>query len=560
MNNKKVFTLLVVFSFMFSLLASCGTTAAPTEKPPEPTAVPPTKLVEEPTEIPEPTETPKSGKLVVGIAWEPSSIDPHVTSSFEGAIVDRAVFDTLIRQAMDGSYHPGLATDWSVSDDGLVYTFNLKEGVTFHDGTPFTASVVQYSLDRIVNPDTMSESAVDLLGPYESTEIVDDYTVKVHLSQPFGPFINGLARSIVAMVSPDAAEEWGEEFDDHLVGSGPFIFKEWVRGDHITLARNPDYNWGTDYYDHQGQAYLEEITIKFISESTVRSGVLETGEVHMINEVPAEDYVRFEADDAYDTFNIDQPGAPLSIAMNVTKAPLDELKVRQALIYAIDKQVIVDTLFAGLYPVSYSTLTPNTQGYWEGSKDLYSYDPEKAKALLEEAGWVDSDGDGIRDRDGQAFELVWPTFTWQKMNMMAEMVQAQLLEVGINLTVDVVAFPSMYETANNCEHNLVHSGFEGTDPRVLETVYYSENVGSGWAWTCIKDDKIDELLIQGRETTNESERIAIYTEIQQIVLENALIIPVRMFTNLFASLANVQGLLFEPEGYLTDFYDVYITE
>jgi peptide/nickel transport system substrate-binding protein len=500
----------------------------------------------------------KSGRLVFGMGWEPAGLDPHVTGSFEGAIVARAVFDTLIRQTPDGAFHPGLATRWELSSNGMTYTFYLRKGVTFHDGTPFTAETVKYSFDRIVDPATKSESAVSQVGPYKETEIVDDFTAKVHLSKPFGPFLTGIARSVVAIVSPPAAKKWGEQFDDHLVGTGPFIFKEWVRKDHVKLVRNPNYNWSSGFYNHQGPAYLEEIVIKFISEASVRLGTLETGETNMINEVPPHGYARLSKDAAYLTYNPIQPGAPLSIAMNVTKAPLDDLKVRQALEYAVDKQAIVKTLFAGLYPLAYAPLTPNTLGYWAGAKDAYGYDQSKAVSLLKEAGWVDSDGDGIREKDGQPLKLWWPTFKWQRMNQMAEMVQAQLSEIGIDLTVDVVAFPSMYEAANKCTHNLIHSGFEGGDPDVLSTVYASTNVGKGWAWTCIQDDRIDTLLAQGRTATNTDERVALYTELQKIILEKAMIIPIRLFTNPTAARAEVKGIRFDPEGFLPDLYDVFV--
>ena len=500
----------------------------------------------------------KKGELVFGMGWEPSRLDPHITSSFEGAIVARAVFDTLIRMTPDGEFHSGLAEKWELSEDGKTYTFHLRKGVKFHDGTPFNAEAVKFSFDRIVDPATKSEAAKGQVGPYESTEIVDEHTVKVHLKSPFSPFLTGVARSVVAMVPPGAVKKWGEQFDDHLVGTGPFMFKNRVRKDHIVLVKNPDYNWGSSLYKHQGPAGIETVMIKFIAEAAVRAGTLETGETNLINEVPAHDFARLSKDKAFTTYNPSQPGAPLSIALNSTKAPLDDLKVRQALEHAINKKQIVDTLFAGLYPLAYSTLTPNTLGYWAGSEKLYGFDQKKAAALLDEAGWKDSDNDGVRDKDGKPLQLWWPTFKWQRMNQMAEMVQAQLKEVGINLKVDVVAFPSMYDAANKCQHDLIHSGFEGGDPDVLSIIYSSENVGSGWAWTCVKDAEIDKLLEQGRTTSVKAERIKAYTALQKIILERALIVPIRMFTNPMAARAEVKGIRFDPEGFLVDLYEVTV--
>ncbi len=567
------------------LATGCGS-ASPTQAPqptaPAATAVP-AKATEAPqaaavaTEVPAeaptqapaeaPTQAPAEasaavtgGSLVYGMSYEATQLDPHVGSSYEGATVDRAICDTLIRETADGVFHPSLATKWEISEDGLVYTFFLRNDVKFHDGTPFNAEAVKFSLDRIVDPATKSEQAVALVGPYDSTEIVDEYTVKVHLKQPFAPLMGGLAQPNVSMVSPTAAQKYGDTFGDYLVGTGPFMLKEYVRGDHITLLRNPDYNWASEIYDHEGPAYLDEIVFKFISEATVRGGTLETGETMMINEVPPEDYVRFAADSKYTTYNIIQPGTPLAIAMNTSKAPFDDLKVRQALEYGIDKQGIVDTLFAGQYALAFSPLATNTVGYWSGSEEMYPYDPDKAKALLDEAGWKDANGDGIREKDGQAFQIVWPTIKWQSMDKMAQIVQAQLKDLGIELTVNVGAFPAMYSSANACEHNLVHTGNTDVDPNALDIVYNSANVGDGWAWTCTKDPKIDELLKSGRELTDSAARLPIYEELQKTILDQALVIPIRQFVNLTATRAEVKGLKFEPIGFAPDMYDVYIAK
>jgi peptide/nickel transport system substrate-binding protein len=549
-------------------------TAAPVSQPttapaPQPTAAaaaqPTTAAAVQPTEAAAPQPTAASatkatsgGKLVFGMSYEPTQLDPHVGSSYEGATIDRAVCDTLVREATDGTFHPGLASKWEVSQDGLTYTFYLRKDVKFTDGTAFNAEAVKFNLDRIVDPATKSEQAISLVGPYASTEVVDDYTAKVHLKEAFGPFLGGIAQPNVSIVSPAAVKQYGDTFGDHLVGSGPFILKEHVRADHVTLVRNPDYNWGSDMFDHQGAAYLDEIEFKFITESTVRGGTLDTGETNMINDVPPEDFVRLAADSKYKTYNIIQPGTPLAIALNVSKAPLDDLKVRQALEYGIDKKAIVDTLFAGQYALAYSPLAPNTLGYWSGSEQMYPYDQAKAKSLLDEAGWKDTNGDGIREKNGQPLKLVWPTFGWQSMDKMAQVVQAQLKELGIDLTVNVGAFPAMYSAANKCEHNLVHTGNTDVDPNALDIVYNSANVGNGWAWTCTKDTEIDQLLKQGRALTDPAARIPIYTKLQQRILDQALVVPIRQFVNLIATRAEVKGLRFELVGFAPEMYDVHI--
>lgn len=557
MKLNRLVGLLMVAVVLTSMALACGPAATPTSEPsPAPTSVPEVEA----TPIP-PTATPeaKGGELVFGLSWEPSALDPHVTSSNEGRYVARYVFDGLVWQSPDGTIYPVLATEWRVSEDGLTYTFDLRQDVKFHDGTRFNAEAVKYSLDRIVDPATKSEIAASLLGPYESTEVLDEYKVAVHLSAPYSALLTSLSIPYLAMVSPEAAEQWGEEFDDHLVGTGPFIFEEWEHGDHLTLVKNPDYNWAPTFYGHEGPAYLEQLTFKFIPEATVRVGTLETGETHMINDVPPDSYDLLASDSQYATLQAVKVGVPCGVGLNVTKPPFDDPKVRQAIEYAIDNESIADTLFLGLWPAAYAPVSPPTVGYWEGAKDMYVYDQEMAKSLLEEAGWVDEDGDGIREKDGEPFEVWWPTFKFERMNEMAEMVQAQLREIGIDVVVEVTTFPAMFEAATNCDHNMVHVGFALPDPEIaLSTVFESSNVGTGWAHTCAKDDEIDELLAQTRATIDFDERIPIYTELQEVIMEKAYMVPVREWTSLLATRGEVKDVSIDFDGMVPLLYDAYV--
>ena len=569
--RRKIASLLLV-SIMALTLIACGATetqvpateavAVPTEAVAtavpevESTAVP----TEAPTEVPTAVPVPQGGTLIFGLSWEPSAIDPHVTSSNEGRVVARLVFDTLVRQnPADGEIYPSLATEWSVSDDGLVYTFKLRQDATFHDGTPFNAEAVKYSLDRLVDPATKSQIGGSLLGPYASSEVQDEYTIVLKLNSPYSALLTSMSIPYIAMVSPTAAAQWGEEFDDHLVGTGPFVFKEWVRGDHMLFEKNPNYNWGPTYLDHQGPAYLDGILAKFVPEATVRVGTLETGETQVVNEVPPLNFDQLASDSAYTVYQAIKVGVGCGVGMNVTQPPFDDLRVRQAVAYAIDNETIVQTLFLGLWPAAYSPLSTTTLGYWEGAKDLYPFDLNQAKALLEQAGWTDADGDGVREKDGKPLELWWPVYKFERMNEMAEMVQAQLKEIGMNVRVEVTTFPTVYEAANKCTHNLVHFGFALPDPDIaLSTVFDSKNVGAGWAHTCAKDAELDGLLAQGRSTTDRDEKNSIYGDIQKLILEKAYIVPIREWTTLMASRAEVKGLQIDFDGYTPLFYDTYV--
>ena len=178
------------------------------------------------------------GRLVYGLTLAPSGIDPHVDASSELGIPLTSVYDTLVYQDLDGTFVPGLAERWEISQDGRAYTFYLRPDVKFHDGTEFDANAVRFNLDRIASPETMSRKAASMLGTYSHTEIVDDHTVRVHFTEPYAPFLDSLSQVYLGMASPTAVQEWGAEYQLHQVGTGPFIFQEYVPNDHLTLIRN----------------------------------------------------------------------------------------------------------------------------------------------------------------------------------------------------------------------------------------------------------------------------------------------------------------------------------
>jgi peptide/nickel transport system substrate-binding protein len=225
-HNPRIRLLVLAIALVPALVVACGSA---------PTALP-TPVDEEPTQETGPTT---GGKIVYGLTLSPSGIDPHVDASSELGIPLTSVYDTLVYQDLDGAFVPGLAERWEISGDGLVYTFYLRRDVTFHDGTVFDAEAVQFNLDRIADPATRSRKAQGMLGPYDRTEIVDEYTVKVHFQEPYAPFLDSASQVYLGMASPAAVEKWGAEYQLHQVGTGPFIFVEYVPNDHLTLVRTP---------------------------------------------------------------------------------------------------------------------------------------------------------------------------------------------------------------------------------------------------------------------------------------------------------------------------------
>ncbi|MBM4465384.1 MAG: ABC transporter substrate-binding protein [Chloroflexi bacterium] len=526
MKRAKVASLAVIISVLVWILAGCSSMPAP-----------------------------QGGKLIYGLTLAPSGIDPHVNASSELGIPLTSVYDTLVWQDLDGEFVPGLAESWEVSDDGLTYTFHLRRNVRFHDGTPFNAQAVKFNLDRVVDPQTKSQKAVFMLGPYDHAEVVDDYTIKVYLQEPSAPLLDSLSQVYLGMASPAAVEKWGLDYQMHQVGTGPFMFKEYIPKDHLTLVRNPDYNWAPTIFGHQGPAYLEEIEFRFFVEPATRSLALESGEAHVMGEIPPQDAQRLSQDPDFQLIPVALPGTPLMLFVNTARPPTDDLKVRQALIYATDREAIVAAIFKNLSPVAYGPLTAVTLGYDENVVGLYDHDPELAKDLLQQAGWVDANGDGVLEKDGQPLRVEAYLMSWGFMPEVAQLLQAQFKAVGVEMQSQVVAYPAALEAAREGKHNLIPFSLSSSDPDILRTFFHSEG---GFNWAKVRDPRLDELLEEGARTLDLEKRKALYAEAQRIIMAEALIIPIRDYVNLNAAQGQVKGLRYDLRGWFPWLYDVYL--
>ena len=501
---------------------------------------------------------PSSGaRIVYGLTLAPSGIDPHVNTSSELGIPLTSVYDTLVYQAPEtgpetGDFVPGLAERWEISDDGLVYTFYLKQGVTFHDGTPFNAEAVRFNLERITSPDLASQKARFMLGPYERTEVVDEYTARIHLSEPFAPLLDSLSQVYLGIASPAAVEQWGDEYQLHQVGTGPFVFAEYVPGDHLLLRRNPGYAWGPSVYRHE-TVQVEEVEFHFFTDPPTRSPALETGEADVMGEIPPQDAARLEASSDFRIEAVSIPGISLMFFMNTTRPPLDDTRVRQALLYGADRQAIISTVFRDTSPVAYGPLAAVTFGYEPAVQDYHPYDPAQAAALLDEAGWVDTDGDSVRDRDGEPLVLDLYLMGWGYMPEVGQLLAAQWSELGVDVNSQVVSFPEALKIAGEGQHHLIPFALSGSDPDILRKFFHSQ---AGFNWSKVDDAELDTWLEEAVRTFDRTERAALYSQVQLRVMDQALVIPIRDYVNLNGVSNQVQGLRFDAQGWFPWLIDV----
>lgn len=533
--------------------AAAAPTSVPTQAPAvAPTAAPAAKPTEaaKPSASGAPAEKPQMGGELIVANWdEPISLDPANINA-PGLNAASLFYDRLVYIDKELKYHPGLAEAWEIAPDGKSYTFRLKKNVKFHDGTPFNAKAVQYSLDRATQPGSKSTFSINIAGHYDRTETPDDFTAKVVLKQPFAPFMTAMSEGFYGIVSPAAVEKFGADFARNPVGSGPFIFDEWQSKSHVTGKRNPDYNWGSDLYKHAGAPYLDKVSVRLIADANIRMSTVETGEVHWAIDIPPEELERLKANNKLQIVSEPTRGDARWFEINTPHAPVDDLKVRQAVLWAVSPEDVAKTLFRNAVPPARTPLAPGTFGFDQTLNQIYpKTDLDKSRALLEEAGWK-MGSDGIREKDGKKLEMsinIVASGIQALPIKVSEIVQAQLREVGILFTPKQFDTAALFQTLLEGSEMMTYDGSRSPDPDILRALLHSSFIGKSVSQRVgYKDPHLDDLLEKGAAESDATKRAAIYREIQEIMLKQALVVPLWYGLNTYVGRANVRDVVVEP--------------
>jgi ABC-type transport system substrate-binding protein len=362
-------------------------------------------------------------RIAVGV--DPDTLDPvQMTTTTVGNIVDYVV-ETLTQLAPDGSIQPHLAESWTVSDDGRQYTFKLRQGITFHDGTPFNAEAIKWNFDRLKDP----EVRVPVRAPYpiEQTEVVDDTTVRVTLKQPSVPFISALSWVTAGIVSPAAVDKHNNTYKNysHLVGTGPYTFAERKKGEKISVSKFDGY-WGR-------KPYYDEVDFRIVPEAATRESLLLAGQVDLIILPPVADLPALQRNKAVKVL-LAPSDRTIFIAINTQKPILNDQRVRQALNYAVDKEAIINSILFGAGDPMDAPMAPSLFGYCQVG--AYEFNPDKAKQLLSEAGV----------QTGTQISLIHPTGRYVQDKEATQAVAGYLREVGMEPQVQTMDWPSYIST------------------------------------------------------------------------------------------------------------------
>ncbi len=481
-------------------------------------------------------------KLTVAVFQNPDSLDPAVTGLVSVSQIDAAIFDTLTYKfAGDDKIYPGLATSHDISSDGKTYTFQLRKGVKFQDGTPFNAAAVKANFDHIADPSTKSKSALGALGPYQETQVVGDYEVKVVFKAPNLAFENEMSQTTLGMSSPTALQKYGSDYGNHPVGTGPYKFVSYQNGQQVSVTRNPDYKWGPDKLG-SGPAKLSGITFRILSDASAQRNAFNTNEIQVAGNLTPQD-VKTVVDAGAKKATASSTGMPYGYLINVTKSPTSDLAVRQAIQHAVDKKSILNTLFEGQFDPADSVLTSTTPGYVTAGVD---YDVNKANQLLDQAGWTKG-SDGMRSKAGTPLQLKLVNITGFGFDDMSTLLQAQLKKVGIAVTISDQGFPAVATTYNQGHQNLANWFYYDADPFTLNTVFACNQVRSGFNWEHFCDNSVDSAIIHANATVNTDQRVKAYEDIVRKLNASASFLPIYQTKTILVT-KGVSGIQFGPTG------------
>ena len=495
--------------------------------------------VEEENDAGDGNEVEQSGdkkSLVVAYEMDYESLDHIRTAQYSDALI--LILDRLVSRDYDFVYQPGLAKEWEISDDLLTWTFHLKEGVTFHNGDAFTAEDVKWTFDSILDPDFGSPAAGDF-GAIKEVNVIDEHTVDIVLEHAFPNLLFVISSTVAGIGNQNAYEEYGDEYGSkYVVGTGPYMFKEWVRGDKIVLERNPDYDWGPEW---AGDATIEEIVMRTIPEETSRIMEIEAGNVHIIRDTSATIIERLRESDLVDIYDGDSPRLGY-LAYATDKEPFTDVRVRRAINHAINKEEIVEYIFRENAVVAHGYIPPMlTDEYYQGSEeDGYEFSVEKAKSLLEEAGY----GDGLT--------LQLAAENNSEMTRFAQILQSQLGEVGIEAEIQLYDSSSYVDMLREGEQELFLRVYNWQNADILDWFLESSQFPfpnhSRWI-----DEKTDELINTARSAASWEERAVGYHEVQKHLIDQAVWTPVFHPTRSVAVRKDVLNFKFHP--WQTQFQD-----
>ncbi|RLQ92428.1 ABC transporter substrate-binding protein [Falsibacillus albus] len=482
--------------------------------------------------------------LIFGRGGDSVGLDPAAVTDGESFKVTKNIFETLVEFGkQDTQIHEGLATKWDVSDDGLTYTFDLRKGVKFQDGTDFNADAVVFNFERWMNGDADKfPYFASMFGGYKGDDglvikevkALNDNQVQFTLKRPQAPFLKNLAMSPFAIASPDAVKKFGDKFTENPVGTGPFKFVEWKHNDKVVIEKNKDY-W------KKGYPKLDQIVFKSIPENSARLNALMNGEIDLADGINPSDADQIKSNPDLQLY--ERPSMNVGyLGFTVTRKPFDNPKVRQALNYAIDRQALIDAFYGGKGVPAKNPMPPVISGY-DDDIQPYEFNLDKAKELLKEAGYPNG-------FEMELWAMPVPRPYMPDGKKIAEAIQANFAKIGVKAKIVSYEWATYLEKASKGEADaylLGWTGDNGDADNFLYALLDKDSIGSN-NYSYYSNDKLHDILIKAQSEVDESKRNELYKQAQEIIHEDAPWAPLVHSTPLLAGKANLKDFYPHPTG------------
>lgn len=554
MFNRRLLTILSVVLILSFFIGSCATQATPSPSTPvvEVREIEVTKIVAGTpvveTILVTPTPEPKGGDtLSFAISLDPETLDTALTISETAQwVIQEFLLESLVYFDKDGTLKGQLAESWEVSPDNLQITFHLRQGIKFHDGTDFNADAVKFNFDRAMDPATASPT-LPYIPTLTQVDVIDTYTVKFTFSKPDASFwVNMTSYPYFWINSPTAVEAAGADYGRQPVGTGPFMFESWIPGSQITLVRYPGYQQWRDDAINKGPALAEKVVLYVIPEAGTVRAALQTGEI-LSGNLSADTLPDFVGDPNF-KININKQAQSLQfLEFNNEKPPFDDVNFRRAISYAIDRETIVTTSRGGYSYPMLGMLPPGIPTYDASIGETYGlpYNPDKAKELLAELGWV-AGSDGVLVKDGMRASWVIKSYSgYSYINRSLEVVQQNLLDIGIETTIELSDWSALYPSLLDDSLDMDMMRWSEYDAVMLNALWRSP----GYRGHMPENPALDKLLDDLQTAMDPDERAEISRQAQQMLLENMVVVPIQSNWVISVVRSNVQDYHLDFWGY-----------
>lgn len=507
------------------------------------------------------------GSLTWGVETEPSTLNPHLNGQAKAKLILRNAYETLLARSPDGGYVPWLAKSYSISEDGLEYTFVLRDDVTFSDGEKFNAAAVVVNFTKLKEPTYSGSISAGHLSHVREVVAVAEHTVVVRLTRIYSPFLDGAAG--IEILSPRSfAVAQLKSGGPEIAGTGPFILERYIKGQEIRFIRNPQYDWAPGNAGHEGPAYLDEVIYRFLPESAVRSGALSSGQVQVIEGVPGNDAGLFRDDPEFTYQTAINTGTPYTLYLNVEHEPTSDVAVRKAFQASVDIDQVLKSVYRGERQRAWGVLTPaDTDFYDKSIEGAYGFDPKLANRLLDEAGWSERDKDGFRLKAGKrlSIEVVQSQSTVRdQRDILLQAVQAQARQhAGIDVVLQYVDAGTYSTRQKDGVYGIIPNSTTTQENGVTLYFHYLPRArGGSINYSRTEASEVLAWLDEAASTLDQKRRFEIYARLQHYALvEQALALPLYVPDDQIAAAASVKGVGFRPFKRLPEnAYDIWLQQ